>query len=79
MMSNIIHSPYSGLLHDQTTTKPREPMTNKSDITRREFARQSTYYSWVLEESQLDLRPSKFEFGPLPVAPMAIPGRTDPV
>jgi myo-inositol 2-dehydrogenase / D-chiro-inositol 1-dehydrogenase len=34
-------------------------------------------YSWVRDESQLDLRPPKFEFGPLPVAPMAIPGKTE--
>ena len=36
-------------------------------------------YSWVLEESQLDLRPPKFEFGPLPVSPLAIPGKTEPL
>ncbi len=34
-------------------------------------------YSWVLKDSMLDLRPPKFEFGPLPVAPLAIPGRTE--
>ena len=33
-------------------------------------------YSWVLKESKLDLSPPKYEFGPLPAAEVAIPGKT---
>lgn len=34
-------------------------------------------YSWVAKDSQLDLRPAKLELGPLPVAPLAVPGKTE--
>ncbi|HOX36937.1 MAG TPA: Gfo/Idh/MocA family oxidoreductase [Candidatus Brocadiia bacterium] len=34
-------------------------------------------WDWVANTSKLDLRPAKFEFGPLPVAPVAIPGKTE--
>jgi predicted dehydrogenase len=33
-------------------------------------------WEWVLNVSKLDLRPPKYEFGPLPVEPVALPGRT---
>ena len=33
-------------------------------------------YVWALNSSKLDLRPPAYEFGPLPVMPMAIPGKT---
>jgi predicted dehydrogenase len=33
-------------------------------------------YDWALKRSQLDLFPKKLEFGPLPVEPLAVPGKT---
>jgi predicted dehydrogenase len=33
-------------------------------------------WDWVMQASTLDLRPAKYEMGPLPVAPVAMPGRT---
>jgi predicted dehydrogenase len=44
--------------------------------------RMSTYtgkaltFDWALTKSQLDLRPKKYELGPLPVRPVAMPGKT---
>jgi hypothetical protein len=44
--------------------------------------RMSTYtgkalqYEWALNRSQLDLGPEKYELGPLPVQPVAMPGKT---
>jgi len=46
------------------------------------MGRMSTYtgralkWEWVHKQSKLDLRPPKYEFGPLPVEPVAMPGRT---
>ena len=34
-------------------------------------------WDWVRNASKLDLRPTKYEFGDLPVAPVAVPGKTD--
>ena len=34
-------------------------------------------WEFAMNRSQLDLRPQKYELGPLPVAPVAIPGETD--
>ncbi len=34
-------------------------------------------YDWVLNASKLDLSPPKYEFGDLPVAPVAVPGKTE--
>jgi predicted dehydrogenase len=34
-------------------------------------------WDFALNKSQIDLRPAKLELGPLPVAPVAIPGQTD--
>jgi hypothetical protein len=33
-------------------------------------------WDWVKNASRLDLRPPRYEMGPLPVAPVAMPGRT---
>jgi predicted dehydrogenase len=33
-------------------------------------------WEWAMNSSKLDLTPPKFEFGPLPVEPVAIPGKT---
>lgn len=33
-------------------------------------------WDWAMNASKLDLRPPKYELGPLPVAPVAMPGRT---
>jgi predicted dehydrogenase len=33
-------------------------------------------WEWAMNASQLDLSPAKYEFGPLPVEPVAIPGKT---
>jgi predicted dehydrogenase len=33
-------------------------------------------WDWVMNASQLDLTPPKYEFGDLPVAPVAVPGQT---
>jgi predicted dehydrogenase len=33
-------------------------------------------WDWVMKASKLDLRPAKYEMGPLPIAPVAMPGRT---
>jgi len=33
-------------------------------------------WNWVINKSQLDLRPEKYEFGDLPVRPVAVPGKT---
>jgi predicted dehydrogenase len=46
------------------------------------MGRMSTYtgralkWDWAMQASKLDLRPAKYALGPLPVAPVAIPGRT---
>ena len=34
-------------------------------------------WDWVLNESQLDLSPPAYQFGDLPVAPVAVPGQTE--
>ncbi|MBE3134391.1 MAG: gfo/Idh/MocA family oxidoreductase, partial [Acidobacteria bacterium] len=34
-------------------------------------------WKWVMESSKLDLAPPKYEFGPLPMRPVAVPGRTE--
>jgi predicted dehydrogenase len=36
-------------------------------------------WDWAMNASQLDLRPDKYEFGDLPAAPVAIPGKTNPI
>jgi len=33
-------------------------------------------WDWAMKASKLDLRPSKYEFGELPVPPVAVPGKT---
>jgi len=33
-------------------------------------------WDWAMKESKLDLAPKKLEFGPLPLAPVAVPGKT---
>ena len=33
-------------------------------------------WKWVLNSSELDLSPAKYEFGDVPVRPVAIPGET---
>jgi predicted dehydrogenase len=33
-------------------------------------------WDWVMNSSKLDLSPKKYEFGPLPVEPVAVPGKT---
>ena len=33
-------------------------------------------WDWVMNASKLDLTPSKYEFGDLPVRPVAVPGKT---
>jgi hypothetical protein len=33
-------------------------------------------WDWAMQASKLDLRPAKVEMGPLPVEPVAIPGKT---
>ena len=33
-------------------------------------------WDWAMKASKLDLRPPTYEMGPLPVAPVAMPGRT---
>jgi myo-inositol 2-dehydrogenase / D-chiro-inositol 1-dehydrogenase len=33
-------------------------------------------WEWAMNSSKLDLRPAKYELGPLPVGPVAMPGRT---
>lgn len=33
-------------------------------------------WDWVMQSSKLDLRPARYEMGPLPVEPVAMPGRT---
>ncbi|HPA16945.1 MAG TPA: Gfo/Idh/MocA family oxidoreductase [Verrucomicrobiae bacterium] len=46
------------------------------------LGRMSTYtgrqvkWDWAMQGSKLDLRPTKYEFGPLPEQPVAIPGKT---
>jgi len=34
-------------------------------------------WDWVMNASKLDLRPEKYELGEMPVAPVAIPGKTE--
>lgn len=36
-------------------------------------------WDWIMNASKLDLRPPKYELGPLPVPPVPMPGRTQPV
>ena len=33
-------------------------------------------WNWAMHQSKLDLSPPKYEFGPLPVRPVAVPGQT---
>jgi hypothetical protein len=33
-------------------------------------------YSWAMNQSKLELLPETLEFGPLPVEPQAVPGKT---
>jgi hypothetical protein len=33
-------------------------------------------WSWAMNASKLDLRPDKYEFGDLPLRPVAVPGKT---
>ncbi len=33
-------------------------------------------WDWAMKASKLDLRPEKYEFGDLPVRPIAVPGTT---
>jgi len=33
-------------------------------------------WEWALTRSMLDMSPSKYELGPLPIAPVAMPGIT---
>jgi predicted dehydrogenase len=33
-------------------------------------------WDWAVKSSKLDLTPAKYEFGPLPVGPVAVPGKT---
>jgi predicted dehydrogenase len=33
-------------------------------------------WEWAIKASKLDLRPARYQMGPLPVAPVAMPGRT---
>ena len=40
------------------------------------YTGQEVSWDWALGESTLDLTPSKYEFGDLPVPPVAIPGET---
>jgi predicted dehydrogenase len=40
------------------------------------YTGQALKYDWALKESQLDLGPAKYELGPLPVEPVAMPGKT---
>jgi predicted dehydrogenase len=40
------------------------------------YTGQEVSWDWALNESQLDLRPPKYEMGELPVPPVAIPGQT---
>ncbi len=34
-------------------------------------------WDWAMEKSQLELSPPSYEFGPLPVRPVAVPGQTE--
>jgi hypothetical protein len=34
-------------------------------------------WTWMMNGSKLDLTPPKYEMGPLPVAPVAVPGQTE--
>lgn len=43
------------------------------------YTGRSMNYDWALQRSQLDTFPKNLEFGPLPVDPLAIPGKTKPV
>jgi len=36
-------------------------------------------WSWAISESKLDLSPPKYEFGNLPIRPVAVPGKTKPL
>jgi hypothetical protein len=33
-------------------------------------------WDWAMKASKLDLTPQKYEFGPLPAPPVAVPGQT---
>ncbi|MGB2810036.1 MAG: hypothetical protein WBC22_20015, partial [Sedimentisphaerales bacterium] len=33
-------------------------------------------WDWAMKASKLDLRPPKYEFGDLPMRPVAVPGKT---
>jgi hypothetical protein len=33
-------------------------------------------WDWAMKASKLDLRPEKYEFGDLPLRPVAVPGKT---
>ena len=40
------------------------------------YTGRSLNYDWALHQSKLDLVPEKLDFGPLPVEPLAVPGKT---
>ncbi|MCX7824801.1 MAG: gfo/Idh/MocA family oxidoreductase, partial [Verrucomicrobiae bacterium] len=66
--------------------RKREPLNTGREVAESTMTailgRMSAYtgraisYDWALNRSQLDLSPPKLEFGPLPVEPLAVPGRT---
>jgi len=49
------------------------------------LGRMSTYtgkeltWDWAMNESRLDLSPPKYEYGDLPIRPVAVPGETQPI
>ncbi len=74
---------YNALVESIREGKPVNECPRLAQATMTAIAgRMSTYtgravaYDWALKESKEDLRPAKYELGPLPVAPVAMPGKT---
>jgi predicted dehydrogenase len=74
---------HGALIRSIREKKPINECKRLAETTMTAIAgRMSTYtgralkYDWALNRSQLDLGPEKHELGPLPVQPVAMPGKT---
>ncbi len=84
------HNPYvvehADLIKSIRSGEPLNEGRNVAESTLTAIlGRMSTYtgkeltWSWAMNDSKLDLSPPNYEFGDLPVRPVAVPGKTMPV
>ncbi len=74
---------YNALVEAIRQDKPINECPRLAEATMTAIAgRMATYtgravdHNWALKESKLDLRPAKYELGPIAVPPVAMPGKT---